>query len=53
MTIKEMMTSNKPYISKYEEMDEKLKKKQKIYYGNLITQDQTMIKDVVRFYKNY
>lgn len=29
MTIKEMMTSNKPYISKYEEMDETLKAKAK------------------------
>ena len=51
MTIKEIMTSNKPYISKYGKMDESLKTK--IYYGNLITQDQMIIKDVVRFYKNY
>lgn len=53
MTIKEIMTSNKPYISKYGKMDESLKTKAKIYYGNLITQDQMIIKDVVRFYKNY
>ena len=49
MTIKEIMTSNKPYISKYGKMDETLKTKAK----NLLTQDQMIIKDVVKFYKNY
>lgn len=33
MTIKEIMTSNKPYISKYGKMDETLKTKAKFIMG--------------------
>ena len=33
MTIKEIMTSNKPYISKYGKMDESLNKSKKFIMG--------------------
>ena len=53
MTIKEIMTSNKPYISKYGKMDESLKTKAKNLLWEFNNSDQMIIKDVVRFYKNY
>ena len=49
MTIKEIMTSNKPYISKYGKMDESLKTKAKnlLWEFNNSRPDDN-IKDVVR-----